>query len=264
MLSQLLQGLIFALLIAVFSFRARFLTRDGAIAQFFLGWVVLGLGGWGWAVPIIVFFVTSSVLSLVAKQRQMYLDLIVAKGSTRDAAQVFANGGVGGVAVLGNYFLPGYFWYVAYIGSLAAAAADTWGTELGTLLPKQTRLIHTLRIVESGSSGGVSLPGTFGGMMGAIVVATSAAFWLSGDVREVLVSVVIAGVAGSLIDSIIGATIQSQFRCVVCGKITERKMHCQVSTLHERGVPWFGNDLVNFVCTLSGALLALVLVRLSA
>jgi uncharacterized protein (TIGR00297 family) len=263
MFSQLFQGLIFALLIAVSSFRARFLTREGAIAQFFLGWVVLGLGGWGWAIPIIVFFLTSSMLSVVAKTRPNRSERVSAKGSTRDAAQVFANGGVAGLAVLGNYFFSGRFWYVAYIGSLAAAAADTWGTEIGTIFQRQTRLLHTLRIVEPGSSGGVSLPGTFGGTVGAIVVATSAVFWLPGEVKGTFVATAIAGVAGSLIDSLIGATIQSQFRCVSCGKITERNIHCHLSTVRERGILWVGNDLVNFFCTLSGALLAVVVMRSS-
>jgi len=99
---QLIQGLIFALLISTFSLRARLLTRGGAAAQCVLGVIVLGVGGWEWTIPILVFFLSSSILSVIAKERRHDIELLSAKGSTRDTAQVLANGGVGGLSVLGN------------------------------------------------------------------------------------------------------------------------------------------------------------------
>jgi len=120
-----------------------------------------------------------------------------------------------------------------------------------------TRLVSSLRAVEPGRSGGVSLEGTFGGLIGATFVGASALFLLSGNAISVLTSAVVAGVIGSFFDSLFGATIQGQYRCTVCGKPTERRMHCDSATAHDRGIQWISNDIVNASCTLVGALVAL-------
>jgi uncharacterized membrane protein len=71
--------------------------------------------------------------------------------------------------------------------------------------------------------------------------------------------VVLSGICGSIIDSILGATFQAQYRCAVCGTNTERKSHCGSSTEHSRGFSWMRNDAVNMLCALSGGLLGFVL-----
>ena len=50
----------FAATISIVSHRLRFLTAGGAITQFALGWFLLGIGGWAWTVPILLFFVSCS------------------------------------------------------------------------------------------------------------------------------------------------------------------------------------------------------------
>ncbi|MCL4538599.1 MAG: DUF92 domain-containing protein [Bacteroidetes bacterium] len=63
-----------------------------------------------------------------------------------------------------------------------------------------------------------------------------------------------SGAIGSLADSLLGGTFQSQYRCVSCGKITERKIHCdgQETTLVQ-GYRWVNNDVVNFAASVVGA-----------
>ena len=74
-----------------------------------------------------------------------------------------------------------------------------------------------------------------------------------------LVSVVLAGFIGSFVDSLLGATIQAQYKCNVCSKITEKVFHCGEVTDLIHGKVWINNDFVNFVCTTSGALAGLII-----
>ena len=60
---QLLAGLGLAAAIAYLARLAGSLSREGAIAAACVGTVVYGLGGWQWAALLLVFFVSSSVLS---------------------------------------------------------------------------------------------------------------------------------------------------------------------------------------------------------
>ena len=176
------------------------------------------------------------------------------KSDTRDAGQVAANGGVAGIVMLCWYIFPeNNVWYLLYLASLAAVAADTWGTEIGLLAHGSPRSIISLRKVETGTSGGVSAFGLLGGALGASFLALSGIFWFSGGaVGFTFIIIVFSGMLGALVDSFLGATVQAQYRCSVCGKITERTSHCGVPSVLFRGIRWFDNDIVNWACALAG------------
>jgi uncharacterized protein (TIGR00297 family) len=250
------QGLAFALLIALVSYRARFLTLGGAAAQFVLGFVLLGVGGWQWTVPMAVFFVLSSLLSKTKKEHRSSIELLFAKSSRRDAWQVFANGGVAGIIVLADRMFPSSSWYIAYLGSVAAATADTWGTEIGTHSRSAPRLILSLQPTEVGRSGGVTLLGTAMGFVGAIVIYLTGVPWLEPSYHQLAIAVALGGMTGSLIDSLLGASVQIQFKCARCGKLTERSEHCGVRANRWSGWAHVTNDVVNLACTTFGAIVA--------
>jgi uncharacterized protein (TIGR00297 family) len=258
MVNQFLLGGLFGLLVALISTIARFLTKSGALGTFVLAVIVYGFGAWAWTIPILAFFLTSSLLSRVGRTKKLQFSEMFEKSGARDWAQVFANGGVAGFLALLSVFLPLDQLYPLYLASVAAAAADTWGTELGVLAGSRVFSISTLKQVTAGTSGGISLIGTIGSVVGAVTVAVSAYTWY-GEIRTALV-IVIAGVAGSLTDSLLGGTLQARFRCSVCGTETERPEHCGRATDLVRGMRWIRNDLVNVVCTSIGAVVAWVLI----
>lgn len=252
MVDRFLTAALFGLIVAVASFVARFLTRSGAIATYLLAVIIYDAGGWQWAVPVVTFFVLSSFLSKYGRLRKTAFDQVFEKSSTRDWGQVVANGGVAALVAILSRVFPLHDFYPLYLGALAAVTADTWGTEIGVVTKGKTISIDSFKSVDPGTSGGISEYGTVGGGIGAAVVALSGYPWYT-ELRMTLI-VVVGGVAGSLIDSLLGATVQAQYRCGVCRKITERKIHCGQTTELYRGVRWISNDLVNGICALVGSL----------
>jgi uncharacterized membrane protein len=79
--------------------------------------------------------------------------------------------------------------------------------------------------------------------------------WAAAGV--LLLAATAGGLAGSLFDSLLGATLQAIYWCDACQKETEREVHrCGTDTRLLRGWSWLGNDLVNFLASIMGALVA--------
>jgi uncharacterized protein (TIGR00297 family) len=258
---MLLYGFLLALFISYIAFRAHSLSKSGALAALVLGTIVFGIGGIPWAILLLTFFITSSLLSRAFKNRKHGMDEKYSKGHQRDAGQVFANGGLAMLFVVVHALDPasGLGW-VGFAASLAAVNADTWATELGVLNPTPPRLItNLLKRVEKGTSGGVSLIGTLASLAGAAVIALPASLltyhW------SLFPIITFAGLAGSLFDSFLGATAQAMYFCPKDKKETEKHpLHtCGTETVHVRGWKWLNNDLVNFLCGAFGVMLAILL-----
>jgi uncharacterized protein (TIGR00297 family) len=258
---QLLIGFLLALTIAFLAYKARSLNQSGAIAATITGTIIFGVGGLNWAILLLTFFITSSALSRAFKKRKATLEEKFSKGHERDAGQVFGNGGVATLFAALHFFYPNEVWvWAGFAASLAAVNADTWATELGVLNPNPPRMITNLfKSVEKGTSGGISLVGTLASLAGSALIAFLASSLT--DNWSLLPLITIAGLAGSLFDSLIGGTVQAMYFCPADKKETEKHpLHtCGAETVHLRGWKWLDNDLVNFSCGAFGVVIALVL-----
>ena len=270
---QWLTGILIAVGISLGGWKAGALSTRGALAAVLLGALVFGGGGLAWAFVMVLFFVSSSLLSRLnfgAAGRKAHTADDFSKGSRRDAWQVAANGGVGGLAALLYLFYPDAGWpWLAYCASLAAANADTWATELGVFSRRLPVMITSLRRpVERGTSGAVSAAGTLASLAGAALIgAAGAVLWGGRLALDVPLSqrvaglaiITLAGLCGSLFDSLLGATLQAIYHCPNCDRHTERhpRHHCGATTQQIRGLPWLDNDRVNLAATLFAPLLAL-------
>ncbi len=251
--------------LAFTAYRLKALTLGGAAGAMLLGSVVFSIGGIFWVVPMATFFVLSSILSKIGKLRKTVFKAVVEKGSQRDILQVYANGGVSLIMAVAYFYTGNPIFFYMFLGSLAAATADTWGTEIGIFAKYQPRHILTFSKVPMGTSGGVTLLGTSGFFMGAGILTLSGIIPIETETTLIKLFILIAfgGILGALTDSILGATVQAQYRCPHCGKITEKLRHCgdHVTALVS-GYRWIDNDVVNFICTLSGALYVLLFYHL--
>ena len=258
---HLMIWLIIASMIGVYSYKAKFLDLGGLIAAMMIGTIIFISGGIRWIAPLALFFLLSSILTRSAASDQ--IDKRV-EHSPRTAKQVFANGGVAASAALGYLFYPETGMQLLFLGSLAAATSDTWSTEIGSFSKTDPRMITTFRAVEKGTSGGITLTGIAGGIAGAVLLGLSGIMIFTGDSVSYYNSlgiyiVISAGLFGNVTDSLLGALLQSKFVCGVCGTITENKLHCDKPTNQDSGIIFVDNEVVNFVCALSGGVLAFIL-----
>lgn len=250
-------GAIAATAIAVAAYRTRSLDGGGAVAAVAIGTATYGALALPGAAVLLAFFVSSVTLSQIGKARKRALLVDVGKTGPRDASQVFANGGIAAACAL-LALLVDHRYVFAFMGAFAAATADTWGTEIGTLARGAPRSILGWRPIAAGLSGGVTSAGLLAELAGALAIGATALL-----VRpDAFVPVVCAGLAGALADSLLGASLQSLRWCPNCKRATEREPHvCGANTRPLRGLSWFGNDTVNFTATLVGAATAFALGR---
>jgi len=275
-LFELLGGFALSLVIGVIGYRRGALNGSGLVGALITGTLIFGLGGWEWGTLLITFFVSSSALSFYHAREKQELAEKFAKGHRRDVGQALANGGLAALLAVLSHLLPtslsptlagegkgGVLWFVACAGAMAAVNADTWATELGVLSPHSPRLITTGRQVEVGASGGVTWLGTGASLGGALLIGLLGGLgalvlrqgWAVAS--ALLLAATVGGLTGSLCDSLLGATVQAIYWCDICQKETERQVHrCGTQTRLLRGWRWLGNDLVNFIASAVGALVA--------
>ncbi len=289
---QILLGFALAAIIGLAAYWRGSLSKSGVGGAILLGTIVFGLGGWAWGVLLVVFFVSSSALSHYKESLKASAAEKFSKGHQRDLAQTLANGGAGALIVIANAIWPHPVWWAAFVGAMATVTADTWATELGVLSKARPRLVTNGRPVEVGTSGAITLRGTFAAVAGAALIsilpgvlagqaeAAKTIEWLRklpqtidcppfipGCTPEyhfwtmffaVLFAGTLVGLLGSLFDSFLGATVQAIYFCDHCRKETERHpTHtCGNPTNYLRGWYWLDNDGVNFWSSVAGSAIA--------
>ncbi len=260
LLVRLLIGALLAASISVVARRARWLSNSGALAATLVGTAAVA-AGWDWAGLLLAYFISSSALSRWGRRRKAErTEGVVAKAGPRDAWQVLSNGLpfliAASALALGSMAANTAGLIAA--GGLAASAADTWATEIGTLFGGTPRSILNWQPVRVGESGGVSAPGTVATILGACFVAVVPV--LSGWGGSTFLPVAAGGIAGSVTDSVLGAVVQRRNWCDACGVRTEMNPHrCGSATRKSSGISFVENDAVNLIATIVGASVAVMI-----
>jgi len=261
-------GFILSFFIALAAYRKKSLTLDGSVGATFMGTIIYATSGLFGSAIMILFFISSSLLSHFKKGLKEKVVRQFEKTGHRDVFQVFANGGIGLIYSVLFYATKNPSFLLMMGISFAAANADTWATELGILNRHDPISLRTLRRVEKGTSGAVSLLGTSAALLGAMLIGifTALGFKLV-DFRvlgftyvESFAMVTLGGFAGSLIDSILGATVQGVYYCHEIEGETEKSTYNGKPTMLVRGFRFVNNDIVNFLSiSLSSALFARII-----
>jgi uncharacterized protein (TIGR00297 family) len=244
-------GTALAAVVASGAYRTGALSASGAASAFAVGAAVFGSAGWPGAAVLFAFFLPATLLTRFGRARKRAVSTD-RRDAPRSGWQVLANGGVASVCALAAV-RGGAPFAAAFAGAFAAASADTWGTEIGTLSRRPPVSMLTFRPVRTGGSGGVTPLGIAATLAGSLLVA-----WTASRVRIAPLSrVALGGVAGALLDSIVGASLQALRWCPACTCECEtRRHHCGTPTVLRRGIGWMENDTVNFIATLGGAIVA--------
>lgn len=245
----------------------KWLSRDGAISATIIGCLVLWLGGGQAIVPLIAFFVSSSILSLVGRQRKRTLRSYSDGDSQRTAKQVWANGGVATILVIAHRLMATHYpleasrlSQILFLAALSTVNSDTWATEIGSLIGGIPRMLSTWKPAPPGASGAVSAMGTLAAVAGAFFVPFCVyRLWdLNG---AEFVAAAWAAFLGCIADSILGAGIQAQFKDPQTGLISENAVVDSRPGVLVKGVRWIDNSAVNFISSAIGALFCWVLLH---
>ena len=210
--------------------------------------LLFGFGGETYLYPLVIFFITSSILSNFNIKNNKI------KQSNRNISQVYANGGIALFICVINYFFNHTLMYPCLLASVAAANSDTWGTELGEMSSKMPIDIISGQEVSPGESGGITLFGTIGAMIGSSIIGALGYYW-TFDMRIMLI-VIVAGFLASIVDSILGSTIQARYISTDGSLITEKYKNAFYLYTGQKNI---NNDIVNLYCTLSGPIVFLLL-----
>lgn len=262
-------GVLLAGAVGVRGYRNMSLSPSGALAAVVVGWSTVSSSFRAGLVLLGFFFVSSALTTFGDENKDV--EEGHKKGGQRNWVQVYSNGAVPAIlataaaalssgkdlALLPMASNPLYsLLTAAYLGYIACCAGDTWSSEIGQLSEEEPRLITTLRPVRKGTNGGVTLLGLLSSCLGGLFVGTL--FYLTGGSYQsqwrVMPLGMVAGLVGSLIDSLLGATIQFTGYNRKTGKITG-KSGADVSPIS--GSPLLDNNGVNVVsASLTGGITA--------
>ncbi|OKY78236.1 MAG: Cytidylyltransferase family enzyme [Candidatus Methanohalarchaeum thermophilum] len=235
---------------AIIAYRFKILSHNGIYLAFVIGIIISLTSGVGWLLILLSFVLAGFLSTRFGIEEKRRRKASEGNNGQRNIKNVFANGLAPlAIAILfwihQNFFagqaitrtavstaIGQNFYFTAYVGAVAAATSDTLASELGSL-DRETRLITNLRKkVKPGSEGGISLIGELSTFIGGLLIGLIA-FFLSGQ-KNILIIAPLAGVLGSHVDSLLGATLET------------------------RGV--LSNEEVNIISTLFGSISALIMV----
>ncbi|MEK6953869.1 MAG: DUF92 domain-containing protein [Candidatus Micrarchaeota archaeon] len=260
-----LVGIIATLVLGSVAAKHRLLSEGGILAAILVGLTIFTFGGWNWFFILAVFFVSASAFTKYRAKEKTEVNKEFAKGGVRDFWQVAANGALAALIAIANRYYPLNTLYFAFLGVVATVTADTLSTEIGVLSDK-AYLITNFKKVEKGVSGAVSWLGLSAAFLGALAIGVLAyiladlgtSYFKTPPIEPIFLIAIpaFAGVAGALVDSLLGATIQVMYWCPKCKKQTEREIHkCGTKTVYHKGWRQINNDTVNLLSSICGGLI---------
>lgn len=220
---------------AVASATMRKLTIAGAITGTLIGLLVFAGAGYIGLAMLVAFFVLGTAATSWKKEEKRAVKSHQDQSVRRNSGQVLANGGVAAITGLLAIIFPSQavLFVVMMAASLASATADTLSSELGMVYGRRFYNVITWQKEAKGLDGVISLEGTVIGIIGSALIATIYSLGYGWNINFLFI--VIAGTAGNLTDSILGALL-------------ERKRY-------------LNNDAVNFLNTMVAAILTWLIRR---
>lgn len=249
---------VFSLCVGVYVYHKRSVSLSGAIALLLISSTYVWLYHIDLLFIVFFMFASSSILSKIKQPFKEESTQVIIKSGPRDFIQAFANLGIAFLMMLIYHFNPQEIYLFVFISSIAAANADSWASEIGSLMKKPPVSILTGKPVQKGLSGGVNLVGAIAALLGSCFISFSAYFFLQQDISiEVILLCSGIGFIGYLFDSFLGATVQVLYyedklkRYAEIPSATSRKI---------KGVRFVTNDTVNFLTTVLAGFLAYFLI----
>ena len=253
---------VFLFLVAIVSYKSKQLTLGGCFTAFFVGYILLFVGGFASLSIMLFFFITAGLIGKVTKKDKT-IDKITKKGSNRDSIQVLANGGLSALTLIAYYFTNDPLYIACFASCIAESCADTWSSEIGVLSNKAPVSILNFKPIAKGLSGGVSLLGTAAALLASILVGVLYLSSYTSSTLPLFFIVISSGFFSSVVDSLLGATVQVHYYDDKLKLVRECEIDEEGNKLPKiRGIRFFDNDMVNLSSNLISMLFTLSLATL--
>lgn len=263
-------GAALAAVITARAIRRRSLDASGGAAGFAVMAIHLACG-YRYGALLLAFFFTSSKVTKIGEDRKRRVEEDFKEGGQRNWIQVLANSAIATILVIvlaimtggqdqcldsnDSKVITGIIGGI--IGHYCCCNGDTWSSEIGVLSDEQPRLITTLKPVTKGTNGGVTLQGLLAATAGGLTIGLTfnvvglltAECSFDVALRQLLIIPISAtsGLLGSLIDSLLGATLQFSGYCSVRKKVVSKP---GPTVAKISGLTILDNDAVNAVSVL--------------
>ena len=230
-----LVGGVIVLFLVWFVRSRNWLDQTGSLAALWIAAILWMSGGWkALSAPVFLLVVGSITGKLIRPNHA---------SEKRSAQQVFSNG-LFGVVLYMLYGLTGQFhWLLLAWGSFAISVCDTISSEVGVAVGGRTYNAVTLRSMQPGLSGGISLAGTAGGLAALLLLVLFLGVILPVSPIQLL-WVLSTGLIGMLVDSILGSKWQALWRQ---GEAWSEVSSNSPQEVLVKGLPWLDNHWVNFL-----------------
>ena len=245
-------------LFTILSILAGALTPSAQTVSYLVLLAFAIFGGYPLALLALTLFIVAAIVGKITNKRFEKRTGVPHK-SARRVVQILANGALTVVLAALWFFLKAKWLLLLAFVVLIEEFADSMSSDVGRLAENPPVDILRFKRVSPGTSGGVSLLGT----MSSLISTFLAGLFVLLFFKDPILYVTASGVAflGTLIDSVLGSSLQGLFHCPVCGEITEKKVHCDTPATCIKGFAAVDNSLVNFLSGLltAGIVAAIVL-----
>lgn len=201
--------LMIVIIILISAYKLGSITPDGMVAAILTAVTLYTLGGVWLGSSLLAFFILGSAISKLSNERKQKAESLHEDSGARNWVQVICNSLPACVIAWIGYIYPDLE-VIPILGFavFAAAAADTFSSEIGMMSKGKVFNIFTGKPMPRGLSGGVSWIGLLAGLLGSTLLSLFALpeFGLRG-----MIFIIILGFLGSVFDSIIGILLQSQY-----------------------------------------------------
>ena len=223
----------------------KLLTPAGILHAWILGVIIWCSLGWPGYLVVAFYFLVGSGVTRIGMAQKQAAGIAEKREGARGPENVWGSALTAAICAVGVWAIdvvyPNYppienlpfLLILGYVASFSTKLSDTCASEVGKAYGKRTFLITTLQAVPRGTEGAVSLEGTLAGIVASVAIALVG--WSVGLINLTGIAFcVLAAFIATNLESVIGATIQSQFE-------------------------WLTNEIVNIINTLIGAIAAILL-----
>lgn len=252
-------GLWLSALIAGVAYWKQSLSRSGMVAAIILGTCLYTIEPFIF-ILMMAFFLSSSLLSKWVVRFRPLENMIVKKGSRRDFTQVIANGGIPLIFGILYHFNAYDVYLLGVISAFAAANADTWASEIGSLSKTPPRFLFNQKETVMGLSGGVTTLGFVASLFGSLWMVVFAFVMFKELPMTYFGIAFVSGFFGATIDSVIGELWQAKYQSQIHHILTEVRYVGHIENQLVNGYHWLDNNMVNFISILSAAIGSTILI----